>query len=801
MTQNWTRLTCAMLCFCAFGSNQAFGSGAYSDAVISLNPTHFYQLDETAIGAPRLDGGGNKKGTASGVGGFQYDGPVIDTGTSGSPINGFYEGFFNGIDPAPFATIGAAGPQFPGFDANNRAFDANDRGSINLGPGSNFAANAMTVSYWFAAGNALAGDRFFANNQTDPSTAFQTVFGNSANFVVSINPNGNTPAESRQVDHATVNVKDRQWHHVVASRNGNNIEDVIVVIDGHDFSNDLVDSTDGWGTTGNDAHIASRDGGDGGPNQRTVTGAMDEVAVWLNRQLTVQEAISLYDAAVPPGAQLPDIVEGHQGLWGVRAYRPNFLLKNGLQGADQVLADESLRVERNATDSTSPTLNFANGGDDVSMPAPKTEFVGGRTSQFVLQAEGTIRIPEDGTYTFGFDGDNAVRLTVGSAVFTKQAGGDGVAANGGTFEQAAFTTDAFGLASTFLAAGDYPISVVYAEQYGGGFLEVFAAKGAKTALDNDFALIGQQAAVYAQGTTPSIVNGFQVAETVRVPEDVPETAINNLAQARNAVLNPNPTDQPYSGTRDTINFVDAEAAGSRGKYGDDGAFLNNFENVDDNDFAMLATATLHIETDGVYTFGFDTDNGASLTIDGASFTIQRSVDSNVAAVLDGGETVAFDSAAYASSYTLASTFLTAGDHELEFLMFERNGASSAELFAAVGEWNNFYSRAFTLLGEPARAVDIRSPAGLELIGDAVGTPGDTNGDGQVTIVDLNNVRNNFGGAGLGDTNGDGQVTIVDLNNVRNNFGAGTGANAVPEPSSLVIMLGCGLGLIGWMRRH
>ncbi len=50
-------------------------------------------------------------------------------------------------------------------------------------------------------------------------------------------------------------------------------------------------------------------------------------------------------------------------------------------------------------------------------------------------------------------------------------------------------------------------------------------------------------------------------------------------------------------------------------------------------------------------------------------------------------------------------------------------------------------------------------------------PGDTNGDGNVDLIDLNNVRNHFGGAGLGDTNNDGIVDLVDLNAVRNNFGA------------------------------
>ncbi len=63
--------------------------------------------------------------------------------------------------------------------------------------------------------------------------------------------------------------------------------------------------------------------------------------------------------------------------------------------------------------------------------------------------------------------------------------------------------------------------------------------------------------------------------------------------------------------------------------------------------------------------------------------------------------------------------------------------------------------------------------------------GDTNGDGAVTIEDLNNVRNNFGGAGLGDATGDGLVNIEDLNAVRNNFGAGLAAS-VPEPTALCL---------------
>lgn len=66
-------------------------------------------------------------------------------------------------------------------------------------------------------------------------------------------------------------------------------------------------------------------------------------------------------------------------------------------------------------------------------------------------------------------------------------------------------------------------------------------------------------------------------------------------------------------------------------------------------------------------------------------------------------------------------------------------------------------------------------------------PGDTNGDRVVDLVDLNNVRNNFGAAGegvLGDTNNDRLVDLTDLNSVRNNFGVA--ASPVAEPTGMAL---------------
>ncbi len=79
-------------------------------------------------------------------------------------------------------------------------------------------------------------------------------------------------------------------------------------------------------------------------------------------------------------------------------------------------------------------------------------------------------------------------------------------------------------------------------------------------------------------------------------------------------------------------------------------------------------------------------------------------------------------------------------------------------------------------------------------------PGDTDGDRDVDLADLNNVRNNFGAATpqIGDTDGDNDVDLEDLNAVRNNFGAGP-VQPVPEPTTAALLL-CGLGAMIALRR-
>lgn len=87
--------------------------------------------------------------------------------------------------------------------------------------------------------------------------------------------------------------------------------------------------------------------------------------------------------------------------------------------------------------------------------------------------------------------------------------------------------------------------------------------------------------------------------------------------------------------------------------------------------------------------------------------------------------------------------------------------------------------------------------GIRLTGVTFIVPGDTNGDAVVDLVDLNNVRNNFGVAGagvVGDTNYDDVVDLTDLNNIRNHFGEVIGGigNSVPEPNSLML---CAISIV------
>lgn len=314
---------------------------AYSDAVMALNPTHYYRLDETTIGT------------------------TTDTGAF--PINGTHEGIgVNAAEPERLlgdgaGQVGVAGPDFvykydpvstilttiplPGFSPSNRAMFNNDSLAVNLGAplGANrFAHTTMTMAAWFkfpngdmeqpgvvetvfGPGNG-GGDRLFTNNfngQDAPGTSaldtsdvddlghFQIDIG-GANLIISIDNNFSDPLKSNyQIPHRDSSepgvglaVKDGSWHHIVVSRNGDDIMNTILVVDGELISTDrYTDSTDSWGITEPfDARIGTRTTA---PHHHTWGGWIDELSLWIGKQLTAEEAIGLWNAAAGITPTLP----------------------------------------------------------------------------------------------------------------------------------------------------------------------------------------------------------------------------------------------------------------------------------------------------------------------------------------------------------------------------------------------------------------------------------------------------------------------------------------------------------------
>ena len=107
----------------------------------------------------------------------------------------------------------------------------------------------------------------------------------------------------------------------------------------------------------------------------------------------------------------------------------------------------------------------------------------------------------------------------------------------------------------------------------------------------------------------------------------------------------------------TINFRE----NANGPFPNAEAFpLIGVENGDTNDYAIKATGTIFIDEPGSYTFGFNSDDGGGLWIDG-----------NPVVVADVNR---------GSSTSVGAVELSLGSHEVEFLYWERGGGAQVQLF-------------------------------------------------------------------------------------------------------------------------
>jgi len=161
------------------------------------------------------------------------------------------------------------------------------------------------------------------------------------------------------------------------------------------------------------------------------------------------------------------------------------------------------------------------------------------------------------------------------------------------------------------------------------------------------------------------------------------TSVGDLSKAEWLVNNTSAIDSEISSV---INHYDG--SGSNGNFGGDTCFPS----CNTSDFAMHAYGNIMIDTAGDWTFGVNTDDGISVTIDGT-------------------EVIRYDNPT--NNRDLFSTLnLAAGLHSVDIVYFERSGGASVEFFSAEGTFTSYDFDSFSLV----ESTEVSEPASLAMLG-------------------------------------------------------------------------------------
>lgn len=171
---------------------------------------------------------------------------------------------------------------------------------------------------------------------------------------------------------------------------------------------------------------------------------------------------------------------------GYQSFVPGFAVRNiranigvcDLSTAEAVLADPARQAS--VFTATAPSINYlstesgANFAGDVTFPGFTINV---DENNFVTEATGILTIPSAGSWTFGVNSDDGFSVSIG--------------ANNFSYPSPRGPGDTF---ATFnLAAGDYPVRLVFYECGGGAEVEFFAASGVHAGFNAAFRLIGNTA--------------------------------------------------------------------------------------------------------------------------------------------------------------------------------------------------------------------------------------------------------------------------------------------------------------------
>ncbi|MFB3788980.1 MAG: lamin tail domain-containing protein [bacterium] len=154
--------------------------------------------------------------------------------------------------------------------------------------------------------------------------------------------------------------------------------------------------------------------------------------------------------------------------------------------------------------------------------------------------------------------------------------------------------------------------------------------------------------------------------------------VTTLAEADEVIQNPARqvrTDQTGAAV---LNFLDNS---TEGHFPENQPFPGHAADQDVDDFVVRAVGDVMIPSDGTWTFGINSDDGARLRIDGRDVIVDDT--------LHGPQDV------------FGIVNLTTGPHEIELVYFERGGGAELELFAAAGEHTDVEDGGFRLVGDAA----------------------------------------------------------------------------------------------------
>ncbi len=156
--------------------------------------------------------------------------------------------------------------------------------------------------------------------------------------------------------------------------------------------------------------------------------------------------------------------------------------------------------------------------------------------------------------------------------------------------------------------------------------------------------------------------------------------VDSLATAETVIADPTKQQGVFTETATSINYQDI---GSSGHIGDDRPFPGLDVGQNNDNFVVVATASLVIPNVGNWTFGVNSDDGFGLALTGPGGNFQMS---------------------YSAPRSAADSFgvfnvTQAGTYQLRLVFFEQGGDASLELFAAEGSYDFFETEAFRLVGD------------------------------------------------------------------------------------------------------